>query len=425
MSRDLVERATGAFVKRRISVLKVGSMVTGIHTIRRFVFCIALTLGLSGIAQEIEDSASDDASQAIPAIPGVTEDQILFGQSAAFEGPAAALGRGMNLGIKAAFAEVNATGGVYGRELKLVQRNDGYEPELAIVNSRALLEEDQVFALIGGVGTPTSRAALPIADSAKVPYIAPFTGAGFLRDSTSYSVNLRASYDQETSRIVQYLTDTLNVSRIAVVYQNDSYGQVGLQGVQKAMGALGRELVGIGAYPRNTKAVKTALLDVAKTNPEAIVIIGAYAPTAEFILWAKKLGLDSVFFTISFVGSQALASALGEQGKGVYVSQVVPTPDSKELLIAWQYREALRKHDPLAETGFVSFEGYLAGRMTISLLEEAGRELTRAKFMDAMRNMTFDDLDGFSLQFGETDNQGSDQVFLTMIGDNQTYQAVQ
>lgn len=386
---------------------------------RQAICCVLALLGLSVLAQE---SPGGDSSEVVP---GVSESQILFGQSAAFEGPAAALGRGMNLGIKAAFSEVNATGGVYGRELKLVQRNDGYEPELAIVNSRALLEEDHVFALIGGVGTPTSRAALPIADAAKVPYIAPFTGAGFLRDATSYSVNLRASYDQETSRIVEYLTDTLDVTRIAVVYQNDSYGQVGLQGVQKAMAALGRELVGIGAYPRNTKAVKTALLDVAKTDPEAIVIIGAYAPTAEFILWAKKLSLDSVFFTISFVGSQALASALGEQGKGVYVSQVVPTPDSKELLIAWQYREALRKYDPLAEMGFVSFEGYLAGRMTISLLEEAGRELTRAKFMEAMRNMTFDDLDGFSLQFGETDNQGSDQVFLTMIGDDQTYQAVQ
>ena len=392
---------------------------------RRVIFFAVLVLGLSVLAQEPHEPSVDESAQPEPAVPGVTDDEILFGQSAAFEGPAAALGRGMNLGIKAAFAEANATGGVYGRELKLVQRNDGYEPELAIVNSRALLEEDQVFALIGGVGTPTSRAALPIADAAKVPYIAPFTGAGFLRDSASYSINLRASYDQETARIVDYLTNTLDVTRIAVVYQNDSYGQVGLQGVQKAMDRIGRELVGIGAYPRNTKAVKTALLDVAKTDPEAVVIIGAYAPTAEFILWAQKINLDSVFFTISFVGSQALASALGEQGKGVYVSQVVPTPDSKELLIAWQYREALRKFDPLAEMGFVSFEGYLAGRMTISLLEEAGPELTRAKFMDAMRDMSFDDLDGFSLQFGETDNQGSDQVFLTMIGDNQTYQAVQ
>lgn len=397
--------------------------------LRRVLWVVACVTSLTHGRADVEEPFTLDSEPATedapPVVAGVSDDRILFGQSAAFEGPAAALGLGMNLGINVAFAEVNDAGGVHGRALALVRRNDGYEPESAIYNSRALLEEDGVFALIGGVGTPTSRAALPIANAAEAPYIAPFTGAGFLRDAASFSVNLRASYDQETRRIVQYLTHELNVTRIAIVYQNDSYGQVGLQGIQRAMDEVGRELVGIGAYPRNTKAVKTALLDVSRGNPEAIVIIGAYEPTAEFILWAQKMQLDSVFFTISFVGSQALARALGDQGKGVYVTQVVPTPDSRDLLIAWQYREALRKYGEGEEPGFVSFEGYLAGRMTISLLERAGRELTRQKFMDAMRGMAFDDLNGFSLQFGESDNQGSDEVFLTMIGDDQRYRAVQ
>ena len=386
---------------------------------RSILFLTAWCLGVCVFAQD-ESTPSDEPAS----VPGVTDSRILFGQSAAFAGPAGALGHGMNVGIKAAFAEINAAGGVHGRMLELVQRNDGYEPEQAIYNSRHLLEDDEVFALIGGVGTPTSRAVLPIANAAKVPYIAPFTGAGFLRDPDSFSVNLRASYDQETRKIVQYLTNELKLTRIAIVYQNDSYGQVGLQGVQKAMDEVGRELVGIGAYPRNTNAVKTALLDVSKANPQAVVIIGAYAPTAEFILWAQKLNLNSIYFTISFVGSQALASALGESGKGVYVSQVVPTPDSRDLLIAWQYREALRKFDPLEKPGFVSFEGYLAGRMTIRLLEKAGQELTRTKFMQAMHSMSFEDLNGFSLQFSATDNQGSDAVYLTMIGDDQKYQSV-
>lgn len=356
---------------------------------------------------------------------GVSEERILFGQSAAFEGPAAALGIGMNRGIEAAFNEVNATGGVFGRKLELIELNDGYEPQQTIVNVRSLVEEEQVFALIGSVGTPTSRAALPIANEAKVPYIAPFTGAGFLRDPESFSVNLRASYDQETRTIVQYLTNTLKLTRVAIVYQNDTYGQVGFDGIQKAMKDVGRELVGIGTYPRNTLAVKTALLDIRKTNPQAIVIIGAYAPTAEFILWARKINLTSSIFTISFVGSRALARALGDQGEGVYVSQVVPTPDSRDLLVAWQYREALQKYDSELEPGFVSFEGYLAGRMTIRLLENAGPNLTREKFMAAMRDMSFEDLNGYGLAFGPSDNQGSNQVFLTVIDKNQRYRAVQ
>ena len=364
-------------------------------------------------------------SQEIATEFGVSKERILFGQSAAFEGPAAALGIGMNRGIEAAFNEVNASGGVFGRKLALIELNDGYEPQQTIVNVRSLVEEEQVFALIGSVGTPTSRAALPIANEAKVPYIAPFTGAGFLRDPESFSVNLRASYDQETRTIVQYLTNTLKLTRVAIVYQNDTYGQVGFDGIQKAMKDVGRELVGIGTYPRNTLAVKTALLDIRKTNPQAIVIIGAYAPTAEFILWARKINLKSSIFTISFVGSRALARALDDQGEGVYVSQVVPTPDSRDLLVAWQYREALQKYDPALEPGFVSFEGYLAGRMTIRLLENAGPDLTREKFMAAMRDMAFEDLNGYGLAFGPSDNQGSDQVFLTVIDENQRYRAVQ
>lgn len=401
-------------------------------------FAFVLLCAGWGVAQD--DTATDDlpsdsvsaesvdfenGSGVVLATTGVSENRILFGQSAAFEGPAAALGLGMNRGIRAAFEEVNASGGVHGRQLVLVERNDGYEPQQTVLNVRSLIEKAEVFALIGSVGTPTSRAALPIANTAGVPYIAPFTGAGFLRDPDTLSVNLRASYDQETRRIVQYLTNTLKLKRVAVVYQDDTYGQVGLAGIQKAMTEVGRELVGIGAYPRNTRAVKTALLDVSQTSPEAIVIIGAYAPTAEFILWAKKLELDCSYFTISFVGSRALAEALGPQGQGVYVSQVVPTPESRDLLIAWQYREALASYDSSLVPGFVSFEGYIAGRMTIRLLEDAGPDLTRAKFMTAMREMSFEDLNGFELKFGPNDNQGSDQVFLTVIDDDQQYRSVQ
>ena len=404
-----------------------GSVLSSVH-LRLLLILLAVWLWPIAFAQN--ETRRPDGSEAPPAIsenstPGVSANQILFGQSAAFEGPAAALGLGMNRGIRAAFEEVNANGGVHGRTLELVERDDGYEPQQTVLNVRSLIEEDRVFALIGSVGTPTSRAGLPIANDAGVPYIAPFTGAGFLRDPESFSINLRASYDQETRRIVQYLTKTLMLERVAIVYQDDTYGQVGLEGIQKAMKEVGRELVGIGAYPRNTKAVKTALLDVSQTDPEVIVIIGAYAPTAEFILWAKKLRLDCSFFTISFVGSRALASALGEQGEGVYVSQVVPIPASRDILIAWQYREALSSYDDTLEPGFVSFEGYLAGRMTIRLLENAGPDLTREKFMSAMQDMTLEDLNGFELKFGPSDNQGSDQVFLTVIGKDQQYRAVQ
>ena len=139
--------------------------------------------------------------------PGIFDDRILFGQSAAFSGPAQQLGSEMRLGIEAAFYEVNQRGGVHGRQLDLLSLDDAYEPEAAIANTAALIDQHAVFALIGAVGTPTSRSVTPLAAAAGVPYIAPFTGAAFLREAEwDNVVNLRASYNQETEEMVSRLT---------------------------------------------------------------------------------------------------------------------------------------------------------------------------------------------------------------------------
>ena len=210
-------------------------------------------------------------------------------------------------------------------------RDDAYEPEAAIKNTQELIKQEGVFALIGAVGTPTSRSATPVAAESGVPYVAPFTGAAFLRDPEwNNIINLRASYYQETEEMVARLTEDLGVERIAVIYQDDSYGRAGYRGV---LGALERrrgtpvELVAIGVYPRNTTAVKGALLDLRRGNPEAVIIIGAYKPVAAVIAWARHTGLNPVFLTVSFVGSNALARELGTAGAGVLVTQVVPFPD--------------------------------------------------------------------------------------------------
>lgn len=163
--------------------------------------------------------------------PGVSDQRILFGQSAAFSGPAQELGISMRLGIQAAFHEVNRAGGVHGRRLELAVLDDAYEPEAAVANTQALIREQEVFALIGAVGTPTARAAVPVALDASVPYIAPFTGAAFLRDPMwSNVINLRASYNQETEEMVARLTEDMGIKRIAVLYQDDSFGRAGYRG---------------------------------------------------------------------------------------------------------------------------------------------------------------------------------------------------
>lgn len=398
----------------------------------------AFALVLPGCGSDGSDPAAPDASPTVEpgntpdtpsgtGTPGVFDDRVVFGQSAAFSGPAQALGINMNLGIRAAFEEANSNGGIHGRMLELTTRDDAYEPEAAITNTQALIEDERVFALIGAVGTPTSRSATPVAAEAAIPYVAPFTGAGFLRnDDWDNIVNLRASYAQETEEMVERLTTDLGVTRIAVMFQDDSFGRAGYNGALAALERRGMELVATGVYPRNTTAVKSGLLDLRLGDPEAVIVIGAYQPVAALISWSRHIGFDPIFMTVSFVGSNALASELGAGGEGVYVTQVVPFPHDESIPVVASYTEALAALDPKAEPGFVSLEGYIAGRVAIAGLEACGVDLTRDCFLENILGAGLFDIDGFAVDFGSeadraVDNQGSDAVFLTVIGADGAY----
>jgi ABC-type branched-subunit amino acid transport system substrate-binding protein len=357
--------------------------------------------------------------------PGVFDDRIVFGQSAALKGPAAALGLGMREGIVAAFQEANATGGVHGRKLDLVSYNDGYEPEMAIANTRRLIDDDKVFALIGEVGTPTSNAVQTITTEQGVPFIGPFTGAASLRDpSLTNVVNIRASYRQETEAWIEHLTTDLGLSRIAILYQDDSFGRAGLEGVTEALGKRGMGLVAEGTYMRGTTAVRRALLAIRKGHPQAVVMVGTYEPCAEFIKLAHMIKLDAVFVNISFVGSEALAEELGRDGEGVVVTQVVPLPDDVKIPLVASYQRALKAVDPNAKPGFVSLEGYVAGRLVVEALNKLRNSVTRAGLLSTIRDVGVFDLDGITLSYGPGDNQGTDKVYLTVIQTDGSFKAV-
>jgi ABC-type branched-subunit amino acid transport system substrate-binding protein len=361
---------------------------------------------------------------ALAADPGVASDKIVFGQVAALDGPASALGLGMREGLRAAFAEANAKGGVKGRKLELLSKDDGYEPNKSIDVTKQMLTEDKVFALLGPVGTPTSAATQPIAAEAGVPFIGPFTGAEFLRNPHKPNVvNIRASYFQETEEMVERLTKDLKIERIAILYQDDAYGRAGLAGVQKALEKRKMALVAEGTYERNTTAVKSAVLAIKKGNPQAVIMIGAYKPCTEFIKLSRQVKMEAVFVNISFVGSNALAKELGEAGEGVVVTQVVPFPGDTSIPLVAAYHQALKLVDPKAEPGFVSLEGYMAGRLVFAALERVEGEPTRQSLLKALSAGTFD-LGGAKLAYGPTDNQGMDEVFLTVIQKDGSFKPV-
>ena len=357
---------------------------------------------------------------------GVSSDRILFGQAAALDGPSSALGQGMRQGILAAFAEINAKGGVHGRRLDLISRDDGYDPDRSVAQTVKLIEEDRVFALIGAVGTPTTAATVPIAKARNVPFIGPFTGAAFLRaPGLDNVVNIRASYAAEAETWIKHLTEYLHIRSIAIFYQDDSFGRDGLAGVKLALEKRGMELTAEGTFERNTRAVGSALRTLKRAEPEAVVMVGTYGPCAEFIKLAHKTGFNPIFVNISFVGANALAKELGPEGNGVIVSQVVPFPWDRSVRVVADYQAAEKALDPKMKPEFVSLEGYLAGRLVASALEETGPNPTRTEMLRVINDVGRFDISGTIMTFGSKMHDAASKVFLTVIQRDGTFKAVE
>jgi len=345
---------------------------------------------------------------------GISAGEVRFVQIAALTGPVASLGSGMRDGIEAAFAEINRAGGVHGRMLRLDPRDDAYDPSRSVPVLRDVLGEDAHIALIGATGTPTIAAMRPLTTAAGLPVIGTFTGATFLRDPELGNVfNLRAGYAAEAEGWARLLVDDRGLKRIAVLYQDDSFGRAGQSELIAALKRRDVSLVAEGTYMRNTIAVKAALIDIRRAKPQAVVLIGVARPVTEFILASHSLEFDPLFVSIS-VGADEIAAELGSDGAGLIITQIVP-PHDAALPSATAFRAALAAHDPELQPGFINFEGYLVGRLAIAALEAAGPALTRERYLETLRGLRRLEIDGLTLSFSETDNQGLDEIFLMVI----------
>lgn len=341
-------------------------------------------------------------------------DKIILGQSAAFTGPAAQLGIQFHQGAKVYFDQVNAQGGIGKRLIEIRNLDDGYEPERCAENTRKLIADD-VFALFGYIGTPTSIAALPLATKDKMPFFAPFTGAMALRDPfNKYAFHVRASYNDETGLIVKQLTG-LGLKKIAVFYQNDAYGKAGLDGVTLALAAQNLKPVALATVERNTVNVAGAVKTLVAAGPDAVVQIGAYKACAAFIREARKAGYGGTFYNVSFVGTQALADELGKDGAGVVVSQVMPSPYNTARLIAREFVDAAKTAGN-AQVNFSSMEGYVAAKVFVDGLKRGGAaKVSRESLIAGLEGMGSQSLGGFSVTFSATDHVASSFVELSML----------
>ena len=345
-----------------------------------------------------------------------SEGRIVLGQSAAFSGPAAQLGIHFNQGAKLFFDQLNAAGGVGKRMVEIRTLDDGYEPDRCAENTRKLIADD-VFALFGYVGTPTSMAAVPLFNQAKVPFFAPFTGAESLRQPFNRLVfHVRASYYDETALIVRQLVN-LGIKKIAVFHQNDAYGKAGLDGVNKALAEHKLPLAGAATVERNSVDVAAAVEKLVAAKPDAVVQIAAYGASAAFVRAARKAGFGGTFYNVSFVGTQALADELGKDGAGVVVSQVVPSPYQPSRQITREFLDAIKKGGDKVQANYSSLEGYLAARVFTEGLRPAlaGGKLSQDSFIAGMESLGSQVISGFPVSFSSSDHTASSFVEMSML----------
>jgi ABC-type branched-subunit amino acid transport system substrate-binding protein len=379
-----------------------------------------------------------------PTVRGVTDTEIRFGISAPFSGPAKELGQNMKLGIEAAFSVANANGGIFGRKLRLIAADDGYEPARTAAAMTQLYEKDQVFGLIGNVGTPTAVVALPYALDRKMLFFGAFTGASLLRSDPPdrYVFNYRASYAEETAAVVNYLVKIKRLSpeQIAVFAQQDAYGDAGFSGVEKAIRSLrgGNDspILRLG-YQRNTVDVDDAVAQLQqiqqqalqqKTRPpiKAVIMVPTYRAAAKFIEKTRDLYPDMIYTSVSFVGSTALANELMLLGKkyatGVIVTQVVPALEGHSSLVL-DYKSALAKYVPGEEPDYVSLEGYVDATVLIAALKQNGAQLDTEKLVATFENLR--DLDiglGAPMNFSRSEHQALHKVWGTQLDADGRYQ---
>jgi branched-chain amino acid transport system substrate-binding protein len=353
--------------------------------------------------------------------PGVTENSISIGSCAALDGPARFLGKETIMGAQTYLHSVNEEGGVLGRKIQLLALDDSYDPDKAPACFKRLTKEG-VFALGFLVGTPTARVYVPMAQDEKIPVVGLFTGAQMLYEPVKhYIVNVRASYYDETREQVDRLWD-VNVHKIGVIYQDDAFGKTVLDGVKLALQKHNSAPVALGTFARNTTDVDDGLKSVMALHPQAVVVVGPYAPVAAIVKKAHAAGWRPQFLTVSFVGTEAFIKEAGPDAEGTIITQVVPPYDRTDYATVGLYRKSLSKYYPDTPPSFVSLEGFLDAMVLVEGLKRAGRDVTRENFITAIESIHAMNIGMGAkviLDYGPADHKGFDDVYPTVVKNGQ------
>jgi branched-chain amino acid transport system substrate-binding protein len=351
---------------------------------------------------------------------GVTPTTILIGQSVSLSGPTGSLGQEMQAGAVAYFNHVNKQGGVNGRAIVLRTLDDAYEVDKTVANVKSLIDKDGVFALFGLRGTAHTNAAAKIFTPAQVPLFATFSGAQSLREPFNrYIFHVRSSYADETDAIFKQLSE-LKLNRIGVFYQNDGYGKEGKAAAEAAVKKYELTISAVGTVEPNSSDVTGAVAAIARIQPQAVVMYASYKASAEFVRGMRKAQLYPQYMNLSIVGATALAKELGNDARGIGVSQVVPFPWNIGIPVVKEYQMVMKEQTGKSDYSFLTLESYLSARILVDGLRRAGRDLTREKLIAALETMHDASFGGFRVDYSRTNHAASTFVELTVIGKDGT-----
>lgn len=347
-------------------------------------------------------------------------DDIVIGQVAPLTGVIAGTGEEYVAGGAAYFAHVNANGGINGRQLRLVVKDDSYTPDKTLKLTRELLEQERPLALFGFVGTANIQALNKnrVLEEAGIPLLAPYTGAQDLREPVNpYLFHIRAGYTDETARMVEQL-QTLGLRRFAVFYQDDGFGKSGLAGAERALQKNGLALVGKGSYDRTKpEEVDAAVAAIAPGAPDAVIMVSVNRASAAFIKKLRAKGSSARLFSISVVNFKELLKNTGEDGaRGIGISQVMPFPYSQQVPVVREFQQLMAKYQPGKTLSYASVESFIAAKVLVEAIRRSGPAATPEKVTAQLERMDDYDVGGFHVGFGPGKRVGSNFVEVTVIG---------
>jgi len=352
------------------------------------------------------------------AAPG--REDIVIGQVAPLTGTIAGTGDEYVAGGAAYFAHVNANGGIYGRKIRVVVKDDSYKPDQTLAMTRQVLAEDKPLALFGFVGTGNVLALNKnrVLEDAGIALLAPYTGAQDLREPMSPHIfHIRASYTDETARMVEHL-HSIGLRRFAVMYQDDPFGKSGLTGAETALKKLGLSAVARGGYDRTKpEDIDAAVAAIAPANPDAIIMVSVNRASAAFVKKMRAQGSKARLFSISVVNFKELLKNAGEDNaRGIGISQVMPYPYSTLAPVAREFQTAMAKYQPTKVVSYASMESFIAAKILVEAIQRSGADPTRQKIITQLDKMNNYDAGGFKVSFSPDNHVGSKFVEVTVIG---------